>query len=181
MRFNGKARGLLWLFAFGLAAVSALLLVNVEARYLDFIESLDDINVTVRWAGLEPSPEKTVLRFDVIFHNGSEDVLWVEAINVQLFLDDEYAGAYSIVEGRHEVPPGEARAIPLRATLWRGRAERFRAAQADPQARLLLLGRARTRLDVGGAELKVFYRVQGEFVPAQGPTSLQGPKQRDAS
>jgi hypothetical protein len=160
-----------WLAALGLSVVSAFLLLDVEARYIDFIESLDDITVEVRWVDTrdEQQPqegsEKVTLSFEVLFHNASEDVLWVEAINTQLFLNGQYLGAYSIVEGRHEVPAGATQAIPLTAVLWETRRQLLQEARGrgEGTVQLHLIGRARTRLDVGGTELKVFYPVRAAF------------------
>lgn len=160
---RSKVQVALWLGAVAVTALSALLLLQAEARYIDFIGSLDDIDVRVRWVGLEGTPERTKLRFAVDFHNTSAHTLWVEAINTQLFVDGEYAGAYSIAEGRHPVPPGELRSVPLEAVLWEARARLLQQALDSPEGRLSVVGRSRVRISIGGTELKVFYPVRGVF------------------
>ena len=161
MRSKGQA--ILWLSAVAVTLLSALLLANAEARYIDFIASLDDIDVGIRWVDIQETPQNLKLRFEVDFHNTSAHTLWVEAINTQFFIDGEYAGAYSISEGRYRVPPGETRSVPLQAVLWGTRVQLFQQARASGEGQLNIIGRARVRIEIGSAELKVFYPVRGTF------------------
>lgn len=166
-----------WLAGLLLALTGGLLLADAEVRYIEFISSIDDIDVELRWVRAErdESPpredprERLTLRFEVGFTNDSAYTVWVEAINTQLYLDGQYAGAYTITEGRYEVPPGERRAVPLVVVLWGKRVELYQSAQAS-QGWMQVVGRARARIAVGGTERKVFYPVRGSFPVALGPT-----------
>jgi len=150
------------------ALLTALLLADTERRYLRFIESLDDVEVKLVWSQTEEGSEKTTLHFEAIFRNASDLPLLAEALNTQLFINDEYAGAYSITEGQLRVPPRGERAVPLQVVLWESRAQLFREARASGQGQLQVVGRARVRLEIGGTALKVFYDVQGTFPLKEG-------------
>ena len=174
-------RTVAWLLGALLALVGTLLLAEAETRYIEFISSVDDIDVELRWVGVEAdeaSPsgedrrERLTLRFAVEFANDSAYTLWVEAINTQLYLDGQYAGAYTITEGRYEVPPGERRTVPLTVVLWGERVALYRSAETS-QGWMQVVGRARARLAVGGTERKVFYPVRGSFSVAAGPTEAE--------
>ncbi len=168
---RSRRQRVLWLSAVAVTFLSALLLANAEARYIDFIASLDAIDVGIRWVDAQETPQNLKLHFEVDFHNTSAHTLWVEAINTQFFINGEYAGAYSISEGRYPVPPDETRSVPLQAVLWGTRVQLFQQARASGEGQLNVIGRARVRIGIGNAELKVFYPVRGAFPLSAAPSS----------
>ena len=178
-------RALTWGVGLVFALAGGLILADAEARYIEFITSVDDVDVELDWVGAEPlapgagaqgaqdGRERLALRFEVRFTNRTKYTLWVEAINTQLYLDGQYAGAYTITEGRYEVPPGERRSVPLVAVLWEGRVALYNSA-VDAQGRMQVVGRARIGIALGDTVRKVFYPVRGSFplaaegAPAEG-------------
>jgi LEA14-like dessication related protein len=147
------------------ALVSALLLVDVEGRYLRFIESLNAVEVELLWsqAQTEESAEKITLHFEAVFRNSSEVPMAVEALNTELRINGTFAGAPSITEGDFQVPPKGERTVPLQAVLWEKRAKLFQEAQASGQGRMEVIGFTRVRFHTGRSELKVKYDVRGAF------------------
>ncbi len=159
------------------------MIADAEARYVAFISSVDDVDVALRWVGFEEPAEpplRLVLRFEAEFRNRTPYTLWVEAINTQLYLGGEYAGAYPITEGRYTIPSGERRVVPVQAVLWGKRVELFRSARAG-SGELLVVGRARVRIDVGGLERKVFYPVRGRFPLAEASSDADPSKAPDTN
>lgn len=148
----------LWLVTF----VMAGMMVTTEARYLRFVDSLDEVDTQVRWTGTHATAERVQLLFEVEFFNGSSLPLWVEAINTAVQLDGEFAGAYTISEGRYLVPVGERRSVPLTVTFWAQRQKQLQAAR-NRGGTLFLAGRARVRFGIGQARLKTFYWISGAF------------------
>lgn len=158
-----------WGFALVLALALAGLLVHTEGRYVGFIESLGEIEVTVsgltaRWEGETPEARKLELTFTIDFRNTSDLVMWVEAINGVVRLGEAFLGTYTIQEGNYRVAPGEARALPLVATLWQARQKELLAAREAGQP-LVFTARSRVRFDLGNARLKSFYSVFRAFEP----------------
>jgi len=152
----------IWGSALLLAVILAALLVRTEGRYLQFTRSLSQLNAQIHWAKTEVGAERTVLSFEVIFHNTSTLPIWVEAVNTQLSIGGKSAGGYSITEGNYRIPPGAERAIPLAIPLWAER--RALLAQAKAQgAQLSLSGRARVGIGVGSGRLIAFYQLRGSF------------------
>lgn len=152
---------ILWLSALLVTLVAAIILADTERRYLRFIESLDDVEVELFWVRTEEGGENISLHFEAVFRNSSDLTLVVEALNTQLFISGEYAGAYAITEGHHRLPPRGEGTVPLRAVLWGNRARLFQEARASGREELQVVGRARVRSEIGS--LKVFYDVQGIF------------------
>ncbi len=152
-----------WLGALLITLITALLLADTEIRYLHFIESLDDVDVKLFWVQTEETEEKVTLHFEAIFRNVSDLTMNVEALNTQLFVGEEYAGAPSITEGQIPVPPKGEQAVPLLAVLWENRARMFQEARASGQSQLRVVGRARVGIQIGTTSLTVFYDVGGTF------------------
>src|SRR5574337_1022604 len=98
----------IWMGGLALALVLLVLLLNTEARYLSFIDSLDEVTTQIRWTSAQMETEadtgKTVLKlnFDIVFANTSALPMWVEAINTALYFNDESVGSYTISEGNYE-------------------------------------------------------------------------------
>lgn len=161
---------ILWLGALLLTLITALLLADAESRYVRLVAGLDDVEVELIWnkTRTEQTPEKITLYFEAVFRNTSDLTLYVEALNTQLFINGEYAGAHSITEGRFQVPSQGERAIPLQAVLWESRAELFRQALEGSRGRLEVTGRTRISTNIGGTALKAFYDVHGAFPLAGG-------------
>jgi len=161
--------------------VAAVLLADTERGYLLFIESLDDVEIRLVLLEMTKEGEKTIIHFGAFFHNTSDLTMYVEALNTQVYIKGEYAGAHHITEGHHRVPPHEVRAVPLQVVLWERRARLLQEAQASGEGELRVLGRARVLFETGGANLKVFYDVEETFplqVPPEAPdSSSEGARQ----
>jgi hypothetical protein len=153
---------LLWASALALVLVLGALLVNTEGRYLQFVVSLGDIDTKIVWIKTDAGPEMTLLTFNVVFHNTSKLPMWVEAINTQMYLGGEFAGAPSITEGSYEVPPEGESSIPLTAALWAARRQLLEQTKAHG-GDLHLEGRARVRIGADKTDLRTFYPVSGTF------------------
>lgn len=162
-----------WIVGSTVGLVLLVLLLTTEARYLSFIDSLDEVNTEVRWAGtqLDTDPEtgRSVLNltFDIVFSNTSSLPMWVEAINTQLFFNAESVGSFTISEGNHQVLPQETKAIPLIVPFFEGRQEQFEAAKMQGMT-MLLTGKARMRFGFEQSALNTFYPVEGTFPLQEG-------------
>lgn len=162
-----------WIAGATVALVLLILLLTTEARYLSFIDSLDEVDTEVRWTGtrLDTDPETgrsaLNLAFDIVFSNTSALPMWVEAINTQLFFNTESIGSFTISEGNYEVLPRETRAIPLIVPFFEGRQEQFAAAKAQGMT-MLLTGKARVRFGFEQSTLNTFYPVEGAFPLQEG-------------
>lgn len=162
-------RKALWLGALLVTVLLVALLVNAEGLYIKLVRSLDDVETWMTLVGVEEQERKVVIHFEVLFHNTSEVSMWVEAINTQLYINGEYAGAHSITEGNIEIPPQEKKAVPLEAHLWSARKQLLEQAQLSQSgAQLGIIGRARVRIEVGRVALKTFYQVGGSFSLGKG-------------
>ncbi len=153
----------MWLGALALVAVSAWLLADTEERYVQFIQGIGEVDARLLWTDTRAQDEKVILEILAVFENRSDLPMWVEAINTQLYLGGEYAGAYSISEGRFELPPQGEQRVPLQIVLWKTRARLFDDLRAAGRGELIVEGRARIAIQVGDTSLKAFYRVQGTF------------------
>lgn len=162
-----KQRGV-WIAGSTVGLLLLGLLVITEARYLNFIGSLDDVNTQVQWvqSRLETDPQtgRRVLNltFDVLFSNTSTLPLWVEAISTELYFDSEYIGHFDISEGNYKVLPQQTQGIPLTVPFFEGRQEQFEAAKAQGKT-MLLKGKARVRFGFEQSTLNTFYPVEGSF------------------
>jgi hypothetical protein len=157
-----------WIGALILVAVSAWLLAGTEERYVQFIQGVSKVDVRLLWTDTRAQDEKVILGIVALFENHSDLPMWVEALNTQLYLGSEYAGAYSISEGRFEIPPQGEQRVPLQIVLWKTRARLFDELRAAGEGELIVRGRARIAIQVGSTSLKVFYRIEGTFSIAQG-------------
>lgn len=158
-----------WITGSAIGLVLLVLLLTTEARYLSFIDSLDEVNTEVRWASSrlesDPATGRSVLNltFEILFSNTSTLPMWVEAINTQLYFNDESIGSFTISEGNYEVLPQQTQAIPLIVPFFEARQEQFEAAKAQGLT-MRLSGRARARFGAAQESLKTFYDVDGRFV-----------------
>lgn len=152
----------IWSSALLLVVILAALLVRTEGQYLQFTRSLSQLDAQIHWIKTEVGPERTVLSFEVIFHNTSTLPIWVEALNTQLSIGGKFAGGYSITEGNYRILPGERRAIPLAIPLWSERRAMLALAK-ERGAKLSLSGRARVGIGVGAGRLTAFYQLSGSF------------------
>ncbi len=164
-RPKGEKDLVLWLSALAIALLAALFVIETESRYVSFLEGSEDVEIELLWSEkLEDEGEKVTLHFEALVRNGSAWPLAVEALNTQLYLEGEYAGAYSIQEGRYPVAArGDERRVPLAAVLWAKKAERLRELLDSGGGQLEVVGRARVLFDVGGRAIKVFYDVRRAF------------------
>lgn len=153
----------MWIGALLLVAASVWLLAGTEERYVQFIQGVGKVDVRLLWTDTRSQDEKTILGITALFENHSDLPMWVEALNTQLYLGGEYAGAYSISEGRFEILPQGEQRVPLQIVLWKTRARLFDELRAAGEGALIVRGRARVAVQVGDTPLKVFYRVEGTF------------------
>lgn len=152
---------LIWAGALALAVVMGLLLANTEGHYIQFITSLSEVSTQVVWAKSEAKPDETLLTFNIVFHNTSPLPMWVEVINTQCYIAEEFAGTYTTTEGNYQVLPGETGAVPLEVPLWSYRNQMLAEAKTRG-AELRLEGKARVHIGRNQA-LKTFYPVGGTF------------------
>ncbi len=153
-----------WVGACAVAVALLLLLARTEARYLRFIDSLDEVETELTLAETAPDPadpQRILLRFELRVANRSELPVALEAYSVNVIIGEEHVSLQAS-ETVTDIPQREARTFELVVPLSPARRQTY-ADAAEQGLALRLDGRARVRFDLENVALKAFYPIEKSF------------------
>lgn len=154
-------QGIVWFMLILITMLSIYFLSETERNYEKFIESSSRFEVAIREDTIEENENAVTINFYAEVENPSPVKMWVEAVNYRAFVNQEYAGYYFMPEGRIGVPAGGSKRIPLEADLRSSYRELYLRAKEGGEVVIGIEGRARTKFQIGRAEMKVFYDFSG--------------------